>query len=138
MPYISHGYWVGPGEPTEPAPPRARCGGPGLCSVCGPEAFAIDSSLCVRLPSGPQRRRYATRDELADLLADTTPLLRLANSVGRYGIRAVLAGLAALGVDVDALVEITIAEPEVVQHGRSLGQRIADAQPRITLSRPRG
>jgi hypothetical protein len=136
MPYISHGYWVGPGEPTEPAPPRARCGGPGLCPVCGPEAFAIDQSLCVRLPappSGPQRRRYATRDELADLLADTTPLRRLAGSVSRYGIRALLAGLATLGVDVDALVEITVAEPEVVQHGRSLGERIAAAQPRITL-----
>lgn len=50
MPYISHGYWIGPGEPTKPAPPRAKCGGPGLCPVCGPEAFAIDQSLCVRLP----------------------------------------------------------------------------------------
>jgi hypothetical protein len=105
MPYISHGYWIGPGEPTQPAPPRARCGGPGLCRVCGSEALAIDPNLCVRVldpPSGPQRRRYATRDELVDLLADAVSDVASPRSVVDH--------LAALGVDVDALVKITVRE----------------------------
>jgi hypothetical protein len=59
---------------------------------------------------GAQRRRYATRDELADILARSTPLLRLANSVSGVGIRAVLDALTEQGVDVEALVKITVRE----------------------------
>lgn len=110
MPYISHGHWVGPGEPTQPAPPRARCGGPGLCRVCGSEAFAIDPNLCVRVLDAPQRRRYATRDELIGLLA--THIRRVAPRVVHpIGVtEAVLDALTAQGVDVDALVKITVEE----------------------------
>lgn len=32
-----HGWWVGPPElEPERKPPRARCGGPQLCVICGP------------------------------------------------------------------------------------------------------
>jgi hypothetical protein len=50
----------------------------------------------------PKRRRYATRDELAALVAAHTPTEAEA--------RAVLDALARLGVPVDALVKIEIDE----------------------------
>lgn len=127
MPYISHGHWVGPGEPTQPEPPRARCGGPGLCPVCAREAAMINTS------TGPQRHRYATGDELVGLLARH---IRRAAPRITEPIRATEAVLDALrhhGVDVDALVEITAAEPPVV-HGRTLAERLAVNQPRIELN----
>lgn len=128
MPYISHGYWVGQGEPTQPQPPRARCGGPGLCSACSHEAGAIGTQ------GGPRRRRYATHDELVQLLARYVRRIapRVAEPIA--ATEAVLAGLRNHGVDVDALVETTVAEPEVVvQHGRALAERLAVNQPRIAL-----
>ena len=46
MSYTSHGYWVGPGEPTEPRPQLiARCGGPGMCAQCAREALQADEGI---------------------------------------------------------------------------------------------
>lgn len=42
MAWSTHGYWLGTDPPTKPEPPRARCGGPGICSVCSKEAAVYD------------------------------------------------------------------------------------------------
>lgn len=51
----------------------------------------------------PKRQRYATREELAELLAS-----RLS---GQPAPAELVEALAALGVNVDALVKITVDEP---------------------------
>jgi hypothetical protein len=106
--------------------------------------LAIDPNLCVRVldpPSGPQRRRYLSGAEMADMLGrqlhEAVPDL---GRLARYGAaRLVIDELGALGVDVSGLVKAEVDEADVVTYPdrRTLGQRIADAQPRITLSGPR-
>lgn len=51
----------------------------------------------------PFRLRYATRDELVDRVAE--------HGVDREDARAVLAALAELGVNIDALATIRVHEP---------------------------
>lgn len=41
MAYTNHGHWVGPGEPSIPRPPMARCGGLFVCTQCRHEATEI-------------------------------------------------------------------------------------------------
>lgn len=56
----------------------------------------------------PQRCRYATRDELADKVAEA---MEWRLSVA--GVRAVLDALETQGVNPDALVKITVDEPDL-------------------------
>lgn len=51
-----------------------------------------------------QRRRYATRDELVQMLVD--------RGADQAAITTLLDMLAEFGVDPDALVKITVGEPE--------------------------
>lgn len=51
-----------------------------------------------------KRRRYATRDELTELLIE--------QGADRPAVERVLDGLTALGVDVAALVKITVDEDD--------------------------
>jgi hypothetical protein len=63
----------------------------------------LDRSNCPGpCPRGAQRRRYATRDELIDLLADAVSDVASPRSVVDH--------LAEMGVDVNALVKITVQE----------------------------
>lgn len=63
MPYTTHGYWYGPGEPTETSTRFvARCGGPGLCGQCAREAAAAPEP--VTEPTTP-----ATRETLTERVA---------------------------------------------------------------------
>jgi hypothetical protein len=83
-----------------------------------------------------QRRRYLGREELVDLIVRRIPGEGLG---GRHGIVAVvLDELAALGVDISGLVRVEVDEADEATYekfvpGKSLSQRIADAQPRIVL-----
>lgn len=52
----------------------------------------------------PERRRFATRDELNELLWERAP-------VARVDVTEVLDALSELGVDLAALVQITVDEP---------------------------
>lgn len=52
----------------------------------------------------PQRRRYATRQELTEILAGDLP------DLDRASVTAVLAALAARDVPVEALVKIVVDE----------------------------
>ena len=108
MPYTSHGHWYGPDEPTgtEARPMlTARCGGPALCPECARQAGA----------AGPrrntvQRRRYATRAELAGLMAERMRGENDMDSTWEDHANAALDALAELHVPVDALVKITVEE----------------------------
>lgn len=53
----------------------------------------------------PQRRRYATRDELAERVVDV-----LQGQLTHASVRSVLNALAFLGANSDALVKITVDE----------------------------
>jgi len=105
MPYTSHGHWFGPDAPTaEDVQPRlvARCGGPGLCPECALEAGTPRRTV--------QRRRYATRAELAERMAAH---MRAENDMDiswEQLALAALEGLAEMHVPVDALVKITVEE----------------------------
>ena len=88
MPYTRHGYWFGPGEPTEPGPRLvAKCGGPGMCGVCSREAGPGDSASRDQLKAAIRQHedllasivlyikwRYVTKQlttEQKDLFADS-------------------------------------------------------------------
>lgn len=108
MPYTSHGHWFGADAPTaEDVQPRlvARCGGPALCPECAREAGSD-----VPRRSVVQRRRYATRAELAERMAAH---MRAENDMDiswEQLALAALEGLAEMHVPVDALVKITVEE----------------------------
>jgi hypothetical protein len=91
------------------------------------------------IPGAPRRRRYLNGDELVDMLAR-----RVRRVTGHPDCTDIIAAtiheLQAVGVDVSGLVQAEVDEADVVTYPdrRSLGQRIADAQPRITLSRRGG
>lgn len=53
----------------------------------------------------PDRRRYATRDELAESVVDV-----LHGQLSQASVRSVLDALAFLGADPDALVKVTVGE----------------------------
>ena len=55
----------------------------------------------------PQRRRYATRDELVALLAEQPEVV---SNTTAEAVDAVVDALAGLGIKVDALVKITVDE----------------------------
>lgn len=88
-----------------------------------------------------RRRRYLSRVEIADMLGrqlhQAMPDLGRLASYGAAGL--VVDELAALGVDVGGLVKAEVDEADVVTYpakpypAKSLAERIADAQPRITL-----
>jgi hypothetical protein len=59
----------------------------------------------------PQRRRYATRDEVATLLTEHINTAT-GDTIDEGAVGAVLDALAACGVDPDALVKILVDEPE--------------------------
>lgn len=147
MPYTSHGHWVGETEPSAAdVQPRlvARCGGPGLCPECAREAIAAGHTGLTEVAAsvGPltfKRYRYATGDELIELLAAKShegyvagkrasgctsrltesgeevlvPYEQLSESskdISRSAARAILVGLEELGCPVGALVKITVDE----------------------------
>ena len=87
----------------------------------------------IEQPSGPQRRRYATHDELVDLLARQVRRFAPRITEPIRATEAVLEALRQHGVDVAALVEITAPEPDVMPHSRTLAERLAVNQPRIEL-----
>jgi hypothetical protein len=116
MPYTSHGHWFGADAPTaEDVQPRlvARCGGPAVCPPCAREAIAAGHAGPFEVADGRrtvQRRRYATRAELAERMAVH---MRGANDMDVSWEDLAMAGLealAALHVPVDALVKITVEE----------------------------
>jgi hypothetical protein len=147
MPYTSHGHWVGPTEPcAADVQPRlvARCGGPAMCPECAREAIAAGHTGLAKVAAsvGPQkfkRYRYATGDELIELLAAKShegyvagkrasgstsrltesgeevlvPYDQLSESskdISRSAARAILEGLVELGAQLDTLVKITVDE----------------------------
>ncbi len=116
MPYTSHGHWVGSTEPgAADVPPRlvAKCGGPAICAPCAREAIAAGHTGLDDVAAGRftvQRRRYATRAELAALMAERMRGENDMDSTWEDHANAALDALAELHVPVDALVKITVEE----------------------------
>lgn len=116
MPYTQHGYWVGPTHPSAgdiPPPYKAKCGGPALCHKCAVEAQAAGHSMDRDWLAN--RRRYATREELAELLAPWLGSLDERFPDCTYQnvdvVRTVLDALGEMGAPVDSLLKITVQEP---------------------------
>jgi hypothetical protein len=86
-----------------------------------------------------QRRRYLGGAEVADMLGrrlhQAMPDLGRLAAYGAAGL--MIDELAALGVDVGALIKAEVDEADVVtypERDRTLAERLARGQPRITLS----
>lgn len=66
MPYTTHGWWYGPGEPTQPGPPLiAKCGGTAICRACREQAGL--EPLPVHAPTTPTEQRPARTSPAAEL-----------------------------------------------------------------------
>jgi hypothetical protein len=83
-----------------------------------------------------QRRRYLNGDELVDMLARRVRRIT-GNPDCTDIVAATIHELQAVGVDVNGLVKAEVDEADVVtypERDRTLAERLARNQPRITLS----
>lgn len=63
MAWTRHGYWYGPFPEPDPqvgVPPRARCGGPGMCIECMREAYSATADELAQ-----RRQQVKTLTEIA-------------------------------------------------------------------------
>ena len=86
MALTRHGYHIlGSGEDIPPLPPKARCGGPGLCIQCNEdvrdykapivEVLATDEPTLVKYPTPYANVQYCLKcNVLVSIKADRCPI----------------------------------------------------------------